>query len=137
MEGSEGGKCQDKLVSDRADHAGMAPAARRKTTDARSTTVETRLRRIRACLLRLNQIRSLCPPEDNNKLVVARASTGPSVGAFLLGSIVSSLKDRNSQIQQLMEDYQLSTSEDRTLEVRTLEDRNRTTVTSSSKEAAL
>ena len=57
MEVSEGDKCQDKLVSDRTNHAGMAPTAKRKTTDVPTTTVETRLRQIWACSHRLNQIR--------------------------------------------------------------------------------
>ena len=80
MEVSEGGKCQDKLVSDRTDHAATAPAAKRKTTDAPSTTVETRLRQLWASRLRLNQIRRLWALEDNNRKVVARASTETNVG---------------------------------------------------------
>ena len=135
MEVSEGGKCQDRLVSDRTDHADMALTVRRETTDAPSTTVETRLRQIRACLLRLNQIRRWCTLEDNNKKEDARASSETSVGAFLLDSIASSLRDHNSQTQPLVEGHQLKTLEG--YQLKTLEDRNRTTVTSSSKEAAL
>ena len=80
MEVTEGGKCQDKLVSDRTDHAATALAAKRKTTDAPSTTVETRLRQLWASRLRLNQIRRLWALEDNNRKVVARASTERNVG---------------------------------------------------------
>ena len=143
MEVSEGGKCQDKLVSDRTSPANGAPTAKRKTTDAPSTTVETRLRHIWACSKHLNQIRRWWEPEDNNKKVLVRASTELRVGPSLLESLASSLKDHNSQTQPLVEAHQVNILEAHQLntleahQLKILEDRNRTTVTSSSKGAAL